>query len=175
MNVLDIGIVVAFALSAILGFRGGVIRTAFSVAGLVIGIAFASGNYERFAGELAPMVHSLATAETIWFLLLIALAMVASSMLGHQVQAAVDWHGLGAFDRVLGLTLGALRGAAVAGLLVMMGAAFFPQSDSFLQSQLTPRLLHPTELLTVLTSSALKQRVNEGLSALPVADSAPSE
>lgn len=175
MNLLDIGIAIVFILSAILGFHGGIIRTTFSLGGLAIGIAFASRNYERFAGELAPMVHSLAMAETIWFLLLIALALVAASMLGHQVQAAVDWHGLGAFDRVLGITLGALRGVALAVLLVLISAAFFPHSDSFLQSRFTARLLRPAELFTALTSEALKHRVDEGLSALPVGDTAPVE
>ncbi len=169
MSFLDITIALVILLSAIFGLRGGIIRSSFSIAGLLLGLVFASYNFERFAAELAPMVHSLARAETIWLFLLICVTMVAAAMLAHQVQAAVSWSKLGAFDRILGLALGALRGYIMAMVCIMVIAAFFPQSNELLESHLITYFLQPTASLTSITSPSLKQRVYEGLSALPAA------
>ena len=65
MNVVDIAIVLLLLLSAILGFRSGLIQSVFSLLGLIAGIAVASWNYKRFAFQLAEMVHSMALAEAI--------------------------------------------------------------------------------------------------------------
>jgi membrane protein required for colicin V production len=166
---LDLAIALVILFSAILALRSGFIRSSFSLAGLLIGLAFSSYNFERFAGELAPMVHSLARAETIWLLLLIFTAMVAAALLGHQVQAAISWSSLGAFDRIFGLALGALRGLIMAMVCIMVIAAFFPQSNALLESRLITYFLRPTAMLSSITSPSLKQRVYEGLSALPAA------
>ena len=167
MNVLDLLIVAMIAFSVYEGMRSGILRTASSVVGLVIGVAFSSSHYGRLAGELAPMVHSLAVAEAIWFSLLILLAVVAATMLGHQMQAAYDWHGHGQVDRVLGSAIGLFRGVLMGMICLMIVAAFFPKSQTLLEAHLTKYFFGPTEMVTSITSNELKQRVFDGLESLP--------
>jgi uncharacterized membrane protein required for colicin V production len=175
MNLLDCLILIVVVFSIISGYQGGIIRTALSVVALTIGVAFSGSNYQRFAVELAPMVHSLEIAEAIWFVMLILVAIVASAMLGHQIQAAVNWHGHGLMDHLGGATIGVLRGIMTGVVCVMIAAAFFPKSDTLLNSRLTKYFFASATLVSSLTTEELKQRVFDGLQALPTAAAGTDE
>jgi len=175
MNLLDCVILILVSFSMIAGYQGGTIRTSLSIVGLIIGVAFSASNYQRFAVELAPMVHSFEVAETIWFVMLILVALVAAAMLGHQLQAAVNWHGLGLMDQMAGGALGCLRGIMMGVVCVMIAAAFFSKSETLLDSRLTKYFFASATLVSSLTSEELKQRVFDGLQALPTSAAGTDE
>ena len=86
MGWIDFVILAVVGLSIWSGYRGGMIRSTILIVGLVVGVEFASRNFQRFAKELAPMVHSLDAANAIWFLLQVFIVVVAFGFVGHAIQ-----------------------------------------------------------------------------------------
>ena len=60
-----------------------------SIVGLIAGIEFASRNFQRFAKELAPMVHSLEAANATWFVLQVFIVLIAFNVIAHAIQHEV--------------------------------------------------------------------------------------
>ena len=166
MNVVDIAIVLMLVLSAVLGFRSGIIQSLFSLAGLIAGIAIASWNYEHFAHELAPMVHSQAVADAIWFCLLVLGVMLVAAVLGMLVRGLIHGVGLGWLDKLAGFLFGLLRGAVLATLVIVVLAAFFPDTRWLGQAQLSRYFLGSAHLTTQMTPEDLKLKVQLGLRTL---------
>ena len=73
MTLVDWIIVVVMAAAVLGGIARGFFRSAFSLAGLVLGLALAAWNYWRLAALLKPMIHSVEVANAIAFIV-IALA-----------------------------------------------------------------------------------------------------
>ncbi len=163
MNIVDIAILVLLGSSAILGFRSGLIQSIFSLVGLVSGIAMACWNYQRFARELAPTVHSMALAEAICFSLLAIAIMVAAGLLGWLVKTLVHTVGLGWLDRLVGLLFGVVRGGLLATLFIVVLAAFFPNTRWLGEAQLARYFLGTAHLTVRLSPEQLKTRILEGL------------
>lgn len=166
MNLVDIVILLLLLLSAILGFRSGLIQCLFSLAGLIAGIAVASWHYKRFSGELAPIVHSRALADAIWFCLIALAVMLVAGVLGMLVKGLVHGIGLGWLDKLLGLIFGLLRGAVLATLCIVMLAAFYPDTNWLGDAQLSRYFLGSAHLTTQMTPDELKNKILHGLHVL---------
>jgi len=166
MNVVDIVILVLLALSAISGFRSGLIQCVFSLLGLIAGIAVASWNYKRFAAELAPAVHSLAVAEAITFCLIAIAVMIVAGLIGMLIKGVVHGIGLAWLDKFLGLFFGLLRGALLVTLCIVVLAAFFPDTDWLGNARLSRYFLGSAHLTTHMTPTELKDRIMHGLHVL---------
>ena len=67
MNLVDIVILLLLAVSAFAGFRSGLIRCVFSLAGLLAGIVIASWNYKHVAAQFPVVAQSQALTDAIWF------------------------------------------------------------------------------------------------------------
>jgi membrane protein required for colicin V production len=166
MNIVDIVILLLLALSAFSGFRSGLIQCVFSLAGLIAGIAIASWNYKRFAYELAPVVHSQALADAIWFCLIALAVMLVAGLLGMLIKGLVHGVGLGWLDRALGLIFGLLRGAVLATLCIVILAAFYPDTRWLGDAQLSRNFLGSAHLTTHITPQELKEKILHGLKVL---------
>jgi len=166
LNPVDFAILILVLLSAVQGLRTGLIRSVFSLAGLILGIIFASSHYKRFAIQLEPMVHSMAVAETIWFCLLVAAVMILAAVAGQLIYSAFHATGLGGLDRLAGLLFGLLQGAVLATVCIIIVAAFFPDTLWLTKAQLAKYFLSSTELITHMTADELKHRILEGLQVL---------
>jgi membrane protein required for colicin V production len=166
MNLVDIVILFLLVLSAILGFRTGLIQSFFSLAGLIAGIAVASWHYKRFANELAPMVHSKALADAIWFCLIAIAVMLVAGVLGMLVKGLVHGIGLGWLDKLLGLIFGLLRGAVLATLCIVILAAFYSNTLWLADAQLSRYFLGSAQLTTRMTPDELKEKILNGLHVL---------
>jgi membrane protein required for colicin V production len=163
MNVVDILILLLLVLSAVQGFRTGLIQCVFSLVGLIAGIAIASWNYKHFAGELAPMVHSLALAEAIWFCLIALAVMLVAGLLGMLLKGVIHGIGLGWLDKGLGLVFGVLRGAVLVTLCIVTLAAFFPGTMWLGNAQLAKYFLGTAHLTVHITPDELKEKILNGL------------
>jgi membrane protein required for colicin V production len=166
MNVVDIVILLLLVMSAVSGFRSGLIQCVFSLAGLIAGIAVASWHYQRFAYEFTPVVHSRALAEAIWFCLIALAVMLVAGVLGMLIKGLVHGVGLGWLDRALGLIFGLLRGAVLATLCILILAAFFPDTRWLGDAQLSKYFLGSADLTIRMTPDELANKIQYGLGVL---------
>jgi len=166
MNVVDIAILVLLALSAIAGFRSGLIRCVFSLLGLIAGIVIASWNYKHFAGELAQRLHSVAVAEAVSFCLIALAVMLVAGLIGMLVKGVVHGIGLAWLDKFLGLFFGLLRGALLVTLCIVVLAAFFPDTSWLGNARLSRYFLGSAHLTTHMTPEELKDKIMHGLHVL---------
>ena len=63
MTLVDWIIVVVLAAAVLGGIARGFFRSAFSLAGLILGLALAAWNYWRLAALMKPLIHSVEVAE----------------------------------------------------------------------------------------------------------------
>ncbi|HEY9125948.1 MAG TPA: CvpA family protein [Acidobacteriaceae bacterium] len=166
MNIVDIAIVLMLVLSAVLGFRTGLIRSVASLLGLIVGIAIASWNYARLAEQFTPGWHSRATADALWFCVIAIVVMIVAGLVGLLLQKVVHGVGLGWLDRILGLFFGFLRGAALATLCVTVLVAFFPETLWLGSAQLPHYLLNSLNLTVQAAPGEFQQKISDGLEKL---------
>jgi len=166
MNIVDIVILLLLVLSAILGYRSGLVQCVMSLVGLIAGIAIASWQYKRFGAELAPTVQSRALADAIWFCIIAIAVMLVASLLGMLLKGVVHGIGLGWLDKGLGLLFGFLRGALLATLCIVVLAAFFPDTRWLGDAQLSRYFLGSVHLTARMTPKELKEKIQNGLKVL---------
>jgi membrane protein required for colicin V production len=80
MTLVDWIIVVVVAAAVLAGIARGFFRSAFSLTGLVLGLALASWNYWRLAAILKPIVKSVEAANAIAFLVIAFLVMAVAAI-----------------------------------------------------------------------------------------------
>ena len=111
MNWLDIVIIVVVVGLGIVGFRQGMIRTVFGIAGLIGGIFLARRYYDDLATRL---FSSSAYWGNIAAYAIIAIAtLVVAGVIGWLLAKLVNFAALGWLDRFMGFILGVV----IAGLL----------------------------------------------------------
>ena len=166
MNIVDIVILVLVGLSAFAGFRSGLIRSVFSLVGLVVGVVFASWQYRHFSDDVFHITKNKTLSEAIWFCLLAIAVMLAASLLGWMLRGAVHGAGLGWLDRLLGLAFGFVRGAVLVTLGIATLAAFYPETSWLKDSQLARYFLTTTRMTTNITPEELRHKILDGLHIL---------
>ena len=166
MSLVDIVIVLLLVLSAILGFRTGLIRCVFSLAGLIAGIAVASWNYRQFGYQFASVMHSQALSDAICFCLIAIVVMIVAGLLGLLIKSLVHGIGLGWLDSTLGLIFGLLRGALLATLCIVILAAFYPDTRWLGDAQLSRYFLGSAHITTRMTPKELREKIQYGLVVL---------
>jgi len=170
MNVVDVVIVLLVVLSAVQGFRSGLIQSVFSLVGLIAGIAIASWNYKRFGTELAPKLHlnqfSGPVADAVWFCVIALVVMLLAGLAGMLLKSVIHGVGLGWLDRLTGLVFGFLRGAFLATLCIVTLAAFFPETRWLGDAQLAKYFSGMAHLTSHMSPDELKQKMLDGLRVL---------
>ncbi|MFC5865505.1 CvpA family protein [Acidicapsa dinghuensis] len=166
MNVVDVVILLMLIVSSLLGFRGGFIRSVFSLIGLIAGIAIASWNYLFLAFHVEPFVHSHALASVISFCIIAFLVMILAGLLGILIRSIVRGVGLGWLDHTFGLIFGILRGALLATLCVVLLAAFYPDGNLLKGARLAPYFLGFSQITITVTPGELKTKIENGLQVL---------
>ncbi len=166
MNVVDIVILLLVILSAVQGFRSGLIRCVFSLLGLIAGIAIASWHYKQFTDDLMPWLHSKGLSEAVSFCLVALAVMLAAGLIGMLLKGVIHGIGLGWLDRLAGLAFGLLRGALLVTLCIVALAAFFPETRWLGDAQFAKYFLGTAHLTTRISPEELKHRILEGLQVL---------
>lgn len=112
MTSLDLGVLAVLAVSGAAGLMRGFIREAFSLGAWVVAFLFA----KSLAPLLAPLLTGIeaeALRQLVALVIVFLLILVAASLAGRVLAGMVKWAGLAAYDRLLGLGFGALRGAVI--------------------------------------------------------------
>jgi len=149
MNWLDIVIVVIAASLGLAGLLRGAIKTAFSIAGLVLGIILAG----RYYGPLATL---LSPGGAIWaviaaYAIILIATMIAAGVIGWIVAKLVHVTLLGWLDRLIGGILGVGIGLLLIAAMLAIVSKYLPGSvETISQSALARFLIERFPLLLAL-------------------------
>ena len=166
MQWVDVAIVVIMAAAVITGAAEGFFRSAFSLGGLVLGLAVEAWNYSRFSPLFLPVVRSKAVADTIAFLLVALLVMAVAGMIGAILAKAFKLLGLGCLDGLAGAVFGFFQGVILVTLGILAIVAFFPEAHWLEDAKLPKMFFGFCHLSTHISPEELAHRVRDGLKTL---------
>lgn len=166
MTIVDWVIVVIMAISVLGGMAQGFFRSAFSLGGLVMGLAVASWNYDRLAVLLMPLVRIHGVADAIAFLAIALLVMAISAFVGVFLSKTFRMAGLGCLDGFAGAIFGFLEGVIMVTLGIVTIVAFFPSTHVLEEARLPRLFFGACHLSTHMSPSELAERVRSGLKTL---------
>ncbi len=154
--VADVVIVVVIVVSAVFGVMRGFMREVLSlviwVSALLLGIAF-SGSVAGLVG----LNVSAGLQTAIGFAIVFVAVLVAGALVQRFLGRLVESTGLTGTDRTLGLVFGAVRGAAVVVVALILVRPFAESRDWWQESVVAPPLLtfenEVIELFNIVTDA----------------------
>ncbi len=166
MTVVDWIIVVVLAGSTIGGLAQGLLRSVFSLGGLLLGLVLAAWNYERGAAVIVHVVRSEELANAIAFLLIAVVVTAVTAGIGGILSKMLHTIGLGCLDRLGGGFFGLFQGALAVTLIILVTVAFFPQAEWLTESRLPRHFFAACHLSTHVSPDDLKKLVRTDLDRL---------
>lgn len=166
MTLVDWIIVVVVAAAVLAGIARGFFRSAFSLTGLVLGLALASWNYWRLAAILKPIVKSVEAANAIAFLVIAFLVMAVAAIVGSLLAKMFEKVGLGCLDRLAGAVFGFIEGMVFVTLCILVTVAFFPKTQWLTEARLPRYFFGALHVSTRVTPERLADRVRKELHTL---------
>jgi membrane protein required for colicin V production len=110
MSWLDIVVIILLIISLIGGFATGLIKSLFSLIGLVVGVVLAGHYYAAFAGNLG-FISNPSAARIVAFAIIFVVVMIIAAILGILFTKLVSAILLGWLNRLLGAIFGLILGA----------------------------------------------------------------
>ena len=166
MTLVDWIIVVVMAAAVLTGIARGFFRSAFSLAGLVLGLTLAAWNYWRFAVLLKVVIHSVEVADAIAFIVIALLVMVVAAILGSLLAKFFEKVGLGCLDRLAGGLFGFIEGLVFVMVCILVTVAFFPQTVWLTEAKLPRYFFSALHVSIRVTPSRFSDRVRNELQTL---------
>ena len=166
MTIVDWIIVVVLAVAVLTGIARGFFRSAFSLAGLVLGLTLAAWNYWRLAAVLKMMIHSVEIANAIAFVVIALLVMAVAAILGSLLAKFFEKVGLGCLDRLAGGIFGFVEGLVFVMVAILVTVAFFPQTVWLTEARLPRYFFGALHVSIRVTPPRLSERVRKELQAL---------
>jgi membrane protein required for colicin V production len=163
LTLVDWIIVAILAVAVIVGISRGFFRSAFSLGGLVLGLALAAWNYWRFGAVLKPLVHSVEVANAIAFVVIALLVMVIAAVIGALLAKILHKVGLGCLDRLAGGLFGLIEGMLFVTVCILVTVAFFPKTAWLTEARLPKYFFGALHVSTHVTPERLAERIKEEL------------
>ncbi len=142
MNWLDIILLIFLIVSVVGGIAAGLIKSVFSLAGLIIGVVLAGRLYPGLANALSFISNEKA-ANIVAFAIIFIIVIVIAAVLGAIITKIVSAMMLGCINRLGGGILGFFIGAIFLGAILAIWVKFLGEnsviSDSFFASLLVER------------------------------------
>ena len=157
---------VVLAVAVLTGIARGFFRSAFSLAGLVLGLTLAAWNYWRLASLLKMMIHSVELADAISFIVIALLVMAVAAILGSLLAKFFEKVGLGCLDRLAGGLFGFVEGLVFVMVAILVTVAFFPQTVWLTEARLPRYFFGALHVSIRVTPSRLSERVSKELQTL---------
>lgn len=123
MNWLDVILLILLGFSAFCGLRRGLIKTVFSIIGVIVGIMLASRFYDTVSSWFG--FGDNAIFNIFAFVLIVIVAMIAAALLAKLVKTAISAILLGWTDQVGGALFGLVVGALLLGALLSLFVKLF--------------------------------------------------
>lgn len=138
-TLLDLGIIILIVLSLLIGFIRGFVREAISLTTWIAAIGFAIFYFKTLSVELPFAVHNEIARFGIAFAIIFFAVLIIGAIINYLLSAAITSIGLGGFNRFLGAVFGALRGALIVVLMIILiGVTSFPGQPWWIESRLIP-------------------------------------
>lgn len=163
MTWVDWAIVVVLAAATIGGITQGLLRSVFSLGGLIFGLLIAAWNYGKVAAVVLPLVRNETVADAIGFLLIALIIMAIASLIGHIISKVVHKIGLGCLDRLAGAVFGFVQGAVLVMLSILIVLAFFPKSTWLADAKLPKYFYGACQATISVSPGELADRVHRGI------------
>ena len=156
MNWLDIVTLVAIAIPTIIGLRVGIIKAAFSLAGLIAGIILAGWYYIPLSEKLS-FISPLSLAKIAAFAIILIGVIVVAAMLAWLLRRVTSIMMLGGVDKVGGAILGFMLGALLCGALLTAYYNFLGEAQIIKESQVATILIDCFSMVLPLFPPSLIQ------------------
>jgi membrane protein required for colicin V production len=167
MNWVDIVIIVLVAGFGFLGWRNGVIRWAFTVAGVIAGVVLAGQFYDELAPVMA-FTDSEGIRKVVAFAAVFIAVMIGAWLIARILRTVLKVLLLGWVDSLAGLALGVVGGAlAASALLTAFGVVPVGSlQDAVASSTLAEPLLRSTGFIRAFLPAefdAIKDLIDQGV------------
>jgi membrane protein required for colicin V production len=166
MTLVDWIIVGILVIAVVSGIAQGFFRSAFSLVGLILGLALAAWNYWRIAAVLKPLIKSAEVANAIGFILIAVLVMLIAAIVGSLLAKLFQKVGLGCLDGLAGGVFGFFEGMLFVTVCILVTVAFFPETGWLTESRLPRYFFGALHVSTHVTPARLSDRVREELNTL---------
>lgn len=166
LSLVDWIIICILAASVIAGIAQGFLRSAFSLGGLILGLALAAWNYGRIALVFKKVVGSEEVANAIAFLLIAIVIMLVAAITGSILSKLFQKIGLGCLDSLAGAIFGFFQGALFVTVCILVTVAFFPDTEWLTQAKLPKYFFGACHLSTSISPEGLSKLVREDLHRL---------
>ena len=123
MNWLDITVIALLAIAAIGGLFQGLIKSVFSLAGLILGVVLA-GHYYRAVAGLLGFIPNENIARIAAFIIIFLIVLIVAFILGTLFTRLVSAMLLGWVNRLGGAVLGAVLGAILISAILAIWAKY---------------------------------------------------
>ncbi|MWJ28308.1 CvpA family protein [Halomonas sp. ZH2S] len=110
---IDAVFLAVLVLSMLAGFTRGLVREALGLAAWVVALLVARMLAEPVAETLGGLIDSHDARLVLAFILVIFAVILLCGIVIRVLHAAVEWAGMGFFNRMAGTIFGAARGAAI--------------------------------------------------------------
>jgi membrane protein required for colicin V production len=140
MNWLDIVIIIIIALATLGGFIAGLIASALSLAGIIVGVMLAGRYYLAFSQHLG-FIGQENVAQIVAFAIILVGVIIIALMLAMVLRWAFSLIKLGWIDRIGGAVFGLATGALFCGAVLAMWVKFLGAGASVSGSALASLLL----------------------------------
>ena len=140
MNWLDIVIVVAVVIPALIGLRIGMIKAALSLAGLIVGVILA-GRYYLPLSQRLTFISSASVAEIAAFIIILIGVMVIAGVVARLLKWTASVIMLGWVNHLGGAVFGLVLGAIFCGALLAIWVKFLGVTGAITESNLAPILV----------------------------------
>ncbi|PAU74701.1 CvpA family protein [Halomonas salipaludis] len=136
---LDMVFLAVLAISMLAGFMRGLIREGLGLAAWIIALVAARMFAEPVADMLSGLIDNADGRLVLSFILVIFVVIMICGLVIRAVHAAVEWVGMGFFNRVAGAGFGVLRGAAILVLVtVLISLTPLSQLEAWRDAELRP-------------------------------------
>lgn len=132
MAPLDIIILVIVGISGAMSFRVGLIREAFALGALLIGLLAAVVLGRVYGNEIPDVFGNAVATQALFFLLCFLVFYVLVTLLGAAVGRLIKAMKLRWIDHVLGIVFGCVRGTILTILLLAGLTLILPEEHGFL-------------------------------------------
>jgi membrane protein required for colicin V production len=157
VNWFDLLILFLVVASVLNGFAKGFIRLGIGFGSTILGFLLAAWFYPAAGAFFMGFIHSKTIANLVGFFAIFGLVGIAGAALAALVARAFKLIGLGFFDRVGGAIFGAVEGALIAAVLVMILLAFPRKPPTVIvQSYFAPYLVGSAHALSRMAPPELR-------------------
>ncbi|WFF42573.1 CvpA family protein [Salinicola endophyticus] len=136
---LDYAFLLVLTISMLAGFMRGLVREALGLGAWIVALLAARVFAQPLGEMLEPYISHPDARLVLGFVLVIFVVVMVCGFVIRLLNAAIEWVGMGFFNRVAGACFGLARGAAILVIAtVVIGLTPLAQLSAWQQAQLRP-------------------------------------